>query len=178
MQYPAIILFVFLILIVGSASAYELGMSPPRIALEGAVGMPLCTTVAVFSKDYRGLIVLSDHWSRTGGNNGAAYALSADEVGIASEYSSSFFLNGSQEEIVCFTALRDGAAMGLLLATTSAGNVEVGAWITVTAHAKGTPLTGASVTEVGDVGTTFLLANLALTLFLAIFLYWLMRRAY
>jgi len=175
MRYITIILFV---LLVGSASAYELGMSPPRIALEGEVGMPLCTTVAVFSKDYRGLIVLSDHWSRTGGNNGATYMLSADEVRIAPEYSSSFFLNGSQEEIVCFTALRDGTARGLLLATTSAGNVEVGAWITLTAHAKGTALTGASVTEVGDVGTTFLLANLALTLFLAIFLYWLMRRAY
>src|SRR3989338_951655 len=175
MRYITIILFV---LLVGSASAYELGMSPPRIALEGEVGMPLCTTVAVFSKDYRGLIVLSDHWSRTGGNNGATYMLSADEVRIAPEYSSSFFLNGSQEEIVCFTALRDGTARGLLFATTSAGNVEVGAWITLTAHAKGTALTGASVTEVGDVGTTFLLANLALTLFLAIFLYWLMRRAY
>lgn len=108
------------------SSAYELGISPSDMALDGRAGEKICRDFAVFSKDYNGKVVIADRWSFIKSQNAENYNLSSKEIGLEINYKRSVDLSDERlESEVCFKFNYGGNFYGILLFRTEEGDVEI-----------------------------------------------------
>ncbi len=166
------VLSIIFILLIPSVLAYELGISPTQITLEGKTNEQLCTNMTVISKDYNDSITVESKWASQGINDKdiSLHTLTPDILKIKAEYLSTFTLNQRKQIELCLTAQDAGSFHGLMLFKTEKSNIEVGNWISLTiAQGENTPqgtiaLTGSTISEIPSGGILILELTFSLIL--------------
>ena len=105
-------IFMFILLIfVGNAHAYQLGISPVEMKFIGKVNEEICNNVYIFSKDYKGEIIVYD---------------TSDNEDFEINYKKKFNLNLKGKVEVCVKSGKKVDSLGYLMFKAVDGGIEIG----------------------------------------------------
>jgi len=125
-----LIVFIFVLLFIGSTSATLLLLHPPKIEFNGNTNEKICQNISVFS-DYKGNLTAKIRWTdKNGSKNLNDYELNSSNLRITNDFSEKVVSNNKMKEVdICLTFEKSGEYSGALLYNTENSPAGVGIWV-------------------------------------------------